>query len=1719
MSSLSFTLIPSNELQDSLAPKYFEFDRLADVHRTANRAANKKVLSDAMTVISQELPLAQWEPSLCGRFLKMACLLARHEATEVLKEDGADAGAVQAVRDRADWLCSFAVAAGGQLDAPAREQACGVWVLSQLAAGLPEQPEQFVQEAVTALAPVGLPEADLAHQARAQLVLHAHRRLSTGRDAGALVEPARAWCRELVLLPQFNGFLARAAATLGVEVPKLERPADNQRPPGVTPTPPEKEEAEQQPEPAADARAREPRFFTTPEPATDKDVQQEFQRCLLKLLAVSREQNSPLTPMTARQIATTLRPDSDFAKWSTPVHFAARDLWKAYWSRGDEGSLELARRLALLQFRGASLVRGQERERAHALHLWMCTRLPELITTCDLDLLVEDAALLWSSLGCRDGDLQLREGMVEAHAGQCRRMRADGDAEGADTLVRDNADALKRVHEEYLQSARAPSEDEFVAWEYLFPQAAQAPEAAQLPPEAPTSILQDPDFLQVAKKGEYEPIYEFVEHRLKEIQEMLVRRLDVRLSVEHVMMPEGKIFADNAAKRGQPDARFVNACEMLKKDEYQRAATAFDRLAKTLQGHRRDICRNFQAYALARQGEPVLARGHLIDLPQTRFHYPSAYWNLACCIPSEQNDQRLAVLAQGLEYAPHWDLLRGLVYLALLLEDRDQLCKWLPCLTFTEARLLSYYHRYAEMDNAARDRAVVQLGRYRAHGEPEVPDPTDHRLPIDQMNRFIEALMELHQEPTIDFWLRCREWVGRNRYDYWQVRTDFLLRSQRPRLEAAKAMREELECRLEALDTGRNTTPGFINYTRSRIEEALRLCMTPELRNVGHDIYNMVDTFDKKYPEVKPLLPRHQQIRRFYEEADGQGGGGKEGGVTTGGKVKEPARGPAPEAAGKPAAPVNLDALLAQAGAECNARLHEVAHLPVVRRRLDEVADGLRQQQPDSAGALDRLLGEWEGYGRHAGQGERQAALQRAQAAYAELRGRLEHDLSSQQMLLAGQLLGALQRVNSRLARDLDLLPRLTAEALDGEAAAIDPAAAKTAFAIRVRGEAGGEAGAPPVRLRQAVATLDDGETEFPLRDRLDDVPALVSADQSALLTFGWVPFRGPRQGRAVRLVLTYEFAGSRYTSEQLTVPLAFAACPPLPEQSPYISGRGLEPHEIEGHFFGREKEQELILESVKDGQQKIRYVEGIRKAGKSSLLHSIEHEIDRRGLPLIPVYWSTTAVTNCDHAGRILFNLLDAVAKHEKLATAGLVVPEEARCCENLPRAYDDFNRELEAKVRDRRVLVLVDDFQVLVETGNAAERGNPTLHTGIIGLLNKVYGSARPQARLLWLFAGHRASRQYRTLLPGPLLWGTMRALPIDFLPLKAVGEIIQAPLAPSAVHVPPETVLRVHAHTAGHPEIVQQLAELMLQQARDERRPVLTPADADAAAQDLAAYSDTFADTWYPMAELSREQRDLIAAFVAVVPPGGRIEPHRLVPGNKVTEAHKTAIDDLAARKILDVGADGSIGIKAYVLDLWLHRSVPRMIQDRANGAVAIFIDVANLTHGKGRAVLQGLRTSAGEGIPGQFGLASVLDRIERFAGDCSPAPVAARWVVNYPPKSPAVAECNAKGYYVENIPPDLFKKGDGQDDVLLREKIWEVERQYPTVNHFVLVLGDKDYRITVEKLLHNGKLVHVVARDDTLAKPDTKYSYDSIARQYPTQFTLHRLEELLDGGQAK
>jgi hypothetical protein len=1442
-----------------------------------------------------------------------------------------------------------------------------------------------------------------------------------------------------------------------------------------------------------------PQHFRAPEIFEEASLQGELSGCLNELQSIFGS-SSPLSASVVKELRTLNA--RMLSRADSVLYDAALDLWDVYSVRGDDTFLPLAARVAWYIFCSGVVRKLDQVRRSKALNLWMKTQLRDLMVACDLPELLQDADRLCISLGCFRNLGWMWQTVIEAHAGEFRRLDRQGDVAGMKRLAELNGDALKSALKEHERRQGRANEEETRAWDDV----SEHLQSLLPDPEldrgshsgaAGSKLLANQEFQQVIKSGNHEDANHFIESHLEEIQAALRDRLGVRMSPEFVMLPDGTVFDAIADRSNTPAPAFVDAKDSLKRGDFKRASSLFGRLATRIQDKNKQICRNYLAYALAKQDELLEARGHLRELSKARFPYISAHWNLACC--TTEMDQQLEVLAVGLECAPHPQILHAAVYLAVLLNQGDKrLRQWLRWLPMLEALLLLFHLEFDETTAEQRDNTLLRISRYVRDGELHIPDPMANTAGRD-VDEFIDTLIDRHQEEAVEFWLRCREVEHRGRFEFWRLKVDFLERIDR-RPDAVAAFKKEIEYRLRYLGRGdtKAINPYILSTTRARLEKWLSQCMNPNLRNDGLDIYSRVASFERN--SGLGLLPRTNRVHDYYDPKASSGATGAAGGPTGGGLTGS-------SASGVTAQPhqvqADLERLIPSLAAVAQAQLHDASHLPPLLPQFEGLKHALRKRGAEkSAIALDRLLQEWTARRQDQGAHERQNLLQAARAAQAELQGHVQQELPASLSMLAEPLLKTFRRVNDRLAKLLDLLPDISVAALPEAPPFIDPEAEVTAFVTRVRSAPGGAA----VRLLGAIATLDDGITVFPLQDSLDAPRVTVDPQQPAVLTFG-TP-RGFRldRPRSARIELSYEYEGARYNAKPSQTELVPKECPQLPTISPYIFHRPLELDEIERHFFGRDQEQEEILQHVGKGQQRVIYVEGIRRAGKSSLLHSLEYEIVKRHLPLVPVYLKGGSFAAHEQAGRILYNLLNTVSQHPAIIEAGLTPPDEQRCCDNLPDAYAQFQRALGERLPDRRVLVMLDDFQALIEAAARAKDTNPLLHRGVMGLLDTIRDYATPTARLLWLFAGHRAYRQYRQLLPGVLLWANIQPLPIDFLGESAVGKILTAPLANTSMIAPAETVVCLHRLTAGHPEVVQELAERMLKHARQERRQVLTPADAAFAAQELAHAKD-FSDSWYPLEELSEPQRKLMADFANALPIGGRIEPHKLVPNNRYTDALKREVDDLIARKILDSRVDTTVGVKAHVLDLWLHQELPKLPTEGFTGSAAVFIDIANLTGGTGETTLRGLQTAAGEGVAGKFSLTTVLDRIEEYTQRLTPAPIAERWAVNFPKACPAVMELNNRDFKIANIPEDYRQKG--QDDLILMSAISEVTQDRPAVKHFVLVLGDGDYRVvTVEQLMKSGKVVHIISPARSL-----KPLYQQLASRYPESCKVVRLEDLL------
>jgi hypothetical protein len=376
------------------------------------------------------------------------------------------------------------------------------------------------------------------------------------------------------------------------------------------------------------------------------------------------------------------------------------------------------------------------------------------------------------------------------------------------------------------------------------------------------ALAEDHDFRQIIREGSWDAVYGFVSGRLEEIKDILIRRLHVQLGYEYLMEPESMVYIGTPHGPRKVEDFFLRGKAALRVADYNQAVLCFESSARKVAGVDQVIANNYRAYSLARLGEPLRARLILSPLCKHPFTLPSIYWNMTCCMSSEEKAEQLALLIGGLYKSPHPNLLHGAIHLGTQLGHK-LLAQWLLCLPLTEALLLAYYFQYDRMDSAKKENSILRLGAYAFYGEPEVPDPLTRMIPDYKVKKFVNALFkrQRHAE-VVDFWLRCRNRIGRKRYDFWKIQADYLDQFGR-RARALNAFRSELYCRMGLLISTPQlrTNIHFLSATRMRAGIYLRRCLSPELQQKGEAIYRMLARFEK-FHKIR-LLPNNARTEVF----------------------------------------------------------------------------------------------------------------------------------------------------------------------------------------------------------------------------------------------------------------------------------------------------------------------------------------------------------------------------------------------------------------------------------------------------------------------------------------------------------------------------------------------------------------------------------------------------------------------------------------------------------------------------------------------------------------------------------------------------------------------------------------------------------------------------------------------------------------------------------------
>jgi len=1674
MNITKLSLMEDKEITSTFTRNFFNLQKIArpvDRRQGDSAPSLQKLVQPLMSYITKG-EISKCDPEAFSRFLEEACNVTRLtiRADAFGSNDSEYPILSTGMIESCIWLCSLSKA--GSADTAAIIEAAKTWIFASLVANCElamANPTAFVNELPIVLAPLGLIESDFSSHAQTEFVLFVGKRLSIGKRASdEAITRARLWCAELLAVPPIAADLREAARVLEIPIPI---------------------EPEKEVEPDTSSKIFTPTIFAGLRKISSDDLQTEWEICLTELLGVP---DDVLAKQTARHVRD-LTPETPHITASEAMEEAAWDIWDSYWKNGDELAFAAARQFAEFSYGVQPTNDLNVRQHTTTLHLLLNLQLPKLIKISALDAIRSEFEPLMRTEGCVPNSLALLTGIIQAVAGSCRAAERENDIEDRDTLLTLHGAHLRQMHKEYEKLSRGRHTPETEAWIYLAPLIDNI-----LGPEHTDRPKMDQNVVRLVNRGNHNDVLKYIATQLEQYRNGLERKLTHhRLSGDHLMQPSGRLYIPQG--HGLLPA-FETGLRLLKAGEFERAAAEFEETASRRIGPaQQNISRDYQAYALARLDRYIQAKPLLRGLCESNYRFPSAYWNLAC-VETERQDQ-LAALVLGLERAPHRNMLEASVYLSVILDQRDdeQTCSWLSLIPFIEALMLQYHHEASRLEEnekgrRKRDDLLKRISSYIQYGDPEVPDPTNAKTPVEAISDLNDSLKQRDHLEVIGFWFRCHrpyEVKFRDRRaqtEYYKLRTDIFNDLGQP-AEAAASFKDEMDCHLDFLDlliakNGPARLPGsLLQEIRLRLERELRICMAPDLEPVGRKLYRGVQEWENQ-AERKVILildePPQRKIHEFYS-----------GGVET------------------------LERVIIRVSTELRQNLHDTKDYPRQRAALTDLVRSLETASKEQcAQALRDQMDKWDKFLQATGTEDRKNAAAEAQAAYNPLLGAFQQQLSAAQLEMANGILHAIRRVNGRHTPG----PKIFIGSVSETAPAFQGDGQVTAFSLRLTTEKD----SAEVRMISAMARMQDTGHIFRLRDRLDMVPVLLGQDQSALLSFEDDGIVRATEVCDLEVELTYEYLGQTIQTPAIKVTVAPRSPSPVNIRSPYIFGRELYPQEIEGRFFGRDEEQRIILDLLTGPSNKIGYIEGIRKTGKTSLFNSVRHQltlkvgaIEGEGLKLIPVHLKGGSVGAFSQVGLILHFFLSEICSEAQVTAAGVVPPSEDACCTNMMSAYRNFEHLLRERLPEYRVVAFWDDFQNIVDLAQELSIQNTSFLAATRAFLNIIRDERQVDSRILWLLAGFRFWMRFISQVPNVNLWAEIEPIPIDFLSKDAVRDIIVMPLLGQPMEVTPEAISRVYQYTQGYPDIVQRMAASMLARAQRENRNALTPADADEAAKDIAETQGIFADSWCPLGELSPTQRTLIGSFINVVKqPGGSMPPHRLVGSGAYTESMKKEVEDLVARKILTRDDNGTtIKLKAPVLEMWMRN---HWKDEEPPLTAAVFIDLANLTGGTGTDELEFPELSFGDVVPGTFKLKTVLDAIDRYAADLVPTPVVEKWAINYPPGSRAVPILNLNRYQVENIDKSLFEKGRierGSDDVVLMSKIAVITSDRPAITHVVVVTGDKDFKIVgIDLQLKRGKSVHILT-----LRASTASDLKRLANLYPQKCKLVYLEDLMENQQ--
>jgi hypothetical protein len=381
--------------------------------------------------------------------------------------------------------------------------------------------------------------------------------------------------------------------------------------------------------------------------------------------------------------------------------------------------------------------------------------------------------------------------------------------------------------------------------------------------------------------------------------------------------------------------------------------------------------------------------------------------------------------------------------------------------------------------------------------------------------------------------------------------------------------------------------------------------------------------------------------------------------------------------------------------------------------------------------------------------------------------------------------------------------------------------------------------------------------------------------------------------------------------------------------------------------FQGRSDILNKIKGSFHGGIQREPYfIDGIRRAGKTSILHFLPSFLPDHLAPVL-VNVDEFGLSGPIDSASVLRDLCLAVADQTRAMGDVPQPPSLSEFQVHAPAAFAAFLASLEKALPGRVPFLMIDEFQDLLlaisRTGTGRNRD-----TLVLDLLRSGLESGRLNA----IFTGCVRFDRLSNIM-NHRIFGSMSPLRVSFLPAESVGKILRAGMGPSLV-LAPETVQAICDLTGGYPWLVQCYGSLLVDLANQERSVVVTPEDADIVTQEVLSNDGLFS-FWWPTDQLGADEERFIDILFRKFPDWfPSLQEFLGEVHNRDHSTFRRAFEKLRACEVLD-STPTQLRFRGSVLREWLKRQIDpdghvrvRVAPTPPNdpGHAGIFIDHENL-----------------------------------------------------------------------------------------------------------------------------------------------------------------------------